>query len=69
MVKNLGTWIQSLVQEDSTCLGETKPVIRNNRAGALEPVLHNQRSHCTENKENMHCNKKQRPLVATRESL
>ena len=50
MVKNLGTWIQSLVQEDSTRLRATNSVSCNNRAGALETVLHNKRSHCNEKK-------------------
>ena len=37
-----GTWVQSLLQEDPTCRGATKPVIvHNNRAGALEPGSHN----------------------------
>jgi len=37
-----GTWVQSLLQEDSTCLRATKPMRHNNGSlRALEPVLHN----------------------------
>ena len=36
-----GTWVRSLVQEDATFQGKTKPV-------HLEPVLHNKRNHCNE---------------------
>ena len=42
------TRIQPLVQEDSTCLGANKPMHQNYGACALEPVLHNKRSHCNE---------------------
>ena len=34
------TWVQSLIQEDSTCCVATKPVHHNQRAYPLEPVLH-----------------------------
>ena len=55
-----GTWVRSLVQEDSTCHGATKPVPQllslSSRAwepqplkpGSLEPMLCNKRSHCQE---------------------
>ena len=43
-----GTWVQSLVREDPTCLGATKPVCHNYRAQILEPVLQNKRSHRNE---------------------
>ena len=43
-----GTWVRSLVQEDPTCRGATEPVHHNYWACALEPVLHNKRSHCNE---------------------
>ena len=39
-----GTWVQSLVWEDSTCLGATKPMHCN----CPEPVLYNKRSHLNE---------------------
>ena len=29
LLANAGTWIQSLVQEDPTCLGATKPMDHN----------------------------------------
>ena len=35
-----GTWVQSLVQEDPTCRGATKPM-------HLEPVLHKRSPHTT----------------------
>ena len=41
-----GTWVQSLVREDSTCLATTKPVCHNHqRPGTMEPGLLNKRSH------------------------
>ena len=43
-----GTWVQSLVREDPTCLGATKPVCHNYRARILQPVLQNKRSHRNE---------------------
>ena len=66
-----GTWVQSLVWEDSTCLGETKPVHYNYWAcvlqllklGSLEPVLH-KRNQCSEKP--MICNK-EKPLLTTKE--
>ena len=36
-----GTWIRSLVKEDSTCCGATKPVCHNYWAHTLEPMNHN----------------------------
>ena len=36
-----GTWVQSLVEEDSTYCGETKPMCHNYQAHALEPASHN----------------------------
>ena len=36
-----GTWVRSLVQEDPTCHGATKPVRHNYWACALEPTSHN----------------------------
>ena len=43
-----GTQVGSLVWEDPTCQGATKPTHHNCWAGALEPTLCNQRSHCSE---------------------
>ena len=41
-----GTWVQSLVQENPTCDGATKPMHGNYWSpSTLEPVLHNKRSH------------------------
>ena len=34
-----GTWVRSLLQEDSTSCRPTKPERRKNQAHALEPVL------------------------------
>ena len=42
-----GAQVQSLVQEDSTCRGATKPKRHNYWACALEPLVH-KRSHCSE---------------------
>ena len=36
-----GTWVQSLVREDPTCHGATKPVHHNYWACTLEPMCHN----------------------------
>ena len=36
-----GTRVQSLIREDPTCCGATKPVCHNYRACALEPASHN----------------------------
>ena len=51
-----GTQVQSLVREDPTCCGATKPVRHNYwacmlqllRPACLDPMLHNKRSHCNE---------------------
>ena len=43
-----GTWVQSLVWEDSTCLGAMKPVNHNYWTCALEPGSLNERSHRNE---------------------
>ena len=51
-----GTWVRALVREDPTCCGATKPVCHNYWACVpqllklthLEPMLHNERSHCNE---------------------
>ena len=43
-----GTRVHSLLQEDSTRCGATKPVSQNYSACALEPTLHNRRSHSNE---------------------
>ena len=48
------TWVQSLVREDFTGLGATKPSHHNYWACALESVLCNKRSYC--NEEPKHCN-------------
>ena len=40
-----GTWVRSLVQEDPTCHGATKPVHHNYWACALEPSSHNYWAH------------------------
>ena len=36
-----GTWVRSLVWEDPTCCGATKPMCHNYWAWALEPASHN----------------------------
>ena len=36
-----GDVVQSLIQEDLTCLGATEPMHHKNRAGALGPRSHN----------------------------
>lgn len=41
-----GTQLRSLVWEDSTRCGATKPMCHNYWARALEPVFHTKRSHC-----------------------
>ena len=40
-----GTWVRSLVHEDSTCCRATKPVFHSYWDCALESKLHNKRSH------------------------
>ena len=62
-----GTWVWSLVQEDSTCHGTTKPVCHNYWSlHALEPMICNKKSHHDEKP--MHCNEEESPLATTRES-
>ena len=36
-----GTWVKTLVREDPTCRGATKPVRHNYQACAVEPTSHN----------------------------
>ena len=68
-----GTQVQSLVQEDVTRHGATKLMCHNYRAHTLhllklehlEPVLRDERSHCSEKAE--HHNEEQPPLATTRE--
>ena len=43
-----GTQLLSLVLDDLTCLGATKPVCHNCWARTLEPALCGKRSHCKE---------------------
>ena len=44
-----GTWVRSLVQEDSTCCWATKPMCHNHWSlSALEPVHYPERSHRNE---------------------
>ena len=47
-LSNRGTWVQFLVWENSTCLGETKPVHLNYCVCTLESVLCNKRNHHSE---------------------
>ena len=61
-----GTWVRSLVQEDSTCYGAIKPVCHNYWAGTLEPALYNKRSHFSEN--SVQFSKEEPPLTTARES-
>ena len=61
-----GTWVWSLVREDPTRCGATKPMRHNYWACALEPVLYNMRSHQIEKP--MHHKIEQPPFSATRES-
>ena len=46
--------VRSLVQEDATCRGATKPVGHSYWVGTLEPILRNMRSLCTATRENPH---------------
>ena len=57
-----GTRVRTLVQEDPTCRGATKPVCRSYRACALEPASHNYWAHLLQllkpvRLESMLCNK------------
>ena len=71
-----GTRVQSLVQEDPTCCGPTKPMHHNYWACALEPVSHNYWAHvpqllkptCLEpmlQNKRSHCNEK--PMLHNKE--
>ena len=51
---NVGTQVQSLVQEDSTCHTAIEPMHHNYWAYILHPVLCNKRSHL--NEKPTHCN-------------
>ena len=52
MPGNAGTWVLSLVGDDSACQGTephtTIPEAHTPRAAHLGPGLHNERSHCSE---------------------
>ena len=69
-----GTQLRSLVREDSTCCGTSKPVCHNCwvpmlqllKPTYLEPVVHNKGSHCNQNL--THHNAEQPLLSSTRES-
>ena len=69
-----GTQVRSLVREDSTCCGTSKPVCHNCwvpvlqllKPTYLEPVLHNRGSHC--NEKLTHHNAEQPLLSSTKES-
>ena len=64
-----GTPVPSLVHEDPTCHGATKPVFPNYWSlCALEPVLWNKRGHCNEKAVRLNCNKEEPLLTATREA-
>ena len=43
-----GTWVRSLVQEDPTCCGATKPVSHNYWACTLEPLSRNYWAHTSQ---------------------
>ena len=64
-----GTWVRSLIWEDSTCGRATSLRARTTEACVyLEPVLHSKRSHHSEKP--THCNEENAaPLAATRRSL
>ena len=62
-----GTWVWSLVWEDSPCLGATKPMGRNLWARTLKPVLCNRRSRCSE--EPVHRDEEKPPTAPARERL
>ena len=69
-----GTLVRSLLGEDPTCHGATKPVHHNYwphapellKPARLEPVVRNKRSH--HNEKPVHHNEEWPPLAATRES-
>ena len=48
-----GTWVHSLVQEDSICLRTTKPMFHNRRSHCNEKPMHHERvgpAHCNQRK-------------------
>ena len=49
-----GTQVRSLVVEDATCLGATKPICHNCEACALEPGNHSLSPHATAPEACMH---------------
>ena len=68
-----GTWVQSLVREDSTCRRATKPmhnycarVMQLLKPVCLQPALHNKRSH--PNERPTHCDEEKPQLTSTEES-
>ena len=69
-----GTWVRSLVQEDSTCHGATKSVCHNYRARALqllkpecrEPTRPSKRSH--HNEKPVRCNQSSVQLSSVAQS-
>ena len=75
-----GTRVRTLVQEDPTCHGATKPVSHNYWACPLEPTSHDYWAHMPQllkparlepvlrNEKPAHRNKEQPPLATTRES-
>ena len=48
---NAGAQFQSLVREEPTCCGATKPESHSYRADAPESTLSNERRHCSEKPE------------------
>ena len=62
-----GTWVGSLVREDSTCCRAAKPVCHSCWVGSLEPKFWNKRSHC--NKKPVHTAREWPPPATIRESL
>ena len=72
-----GTQVRSLVQEDSTCLGATKPVRHNYWACVLqllkpvclEPVLCNTGSHCDEKPVHHDDSKSQSPRCSNKDPV
>ena len=76
-----GTWVPSLIREDSTCRGTTKPRSHNYWAHALEPVSHDcrypvpqllkpacPRAHALQREEPLQPGVRAPPLSATRET-
>ena len=48
-----GTWVQSLVQKDPTCLGITNSMHHNYGASAIEPQSHKKRNQGDEKREHL----------------